>query len=103
MTVNAGMLSLAVSLPETVRKNDYYSEKYPEKITDLHSQGLSRFYSSAKGSEERDSFTSAMAPYLSDPFRGTIERRVLRKHETALSLELRAARDALTARGMTID
>ena len=43
-----------------------------------------------------------MAPYLPDPFRGTVERRVLRKDETTLSLELRAAQSALAARAMTI-
>ncbi|HVI02984.1 MAG TPA: 3-oxoacyl-[acyl-carrier-protein] synthase III C-terminal domain-containing protein, partial [Enhygromyxa sp.] len=46
---------------------------------------------------EHSVFTAEMAPYLDDPFRGAIERRVLAPGETALSLELPAARAALTA------
>src|SRR5260370_13363449 len=41
-----------------------------------------------------------MTPYLADPFRGTVERRVLDDRETALDLETRAARSALAAAGM---
>jgi 3-oxoacyl-[acyl-carrier-protein] synthase-3 len=41
-----------------------------------------------------------MDPYLSDPFRGTVERRVLLPGETALSMEIRAALAALSAASM---
>jgi 3-oxoacyl-[acyl-carrier-protein] synthase-3 len=44
-----------------------------------------------------------MAPYLSDPFRGTVERRVRAPGETALSMELRAARQALEAAALGVD
>jgi 3-oxoacyl-[acyl-carrier-protein] synthase-3 len=44
-----------------------------------------------------------MMPYLSDPFRGTIERRVLGRGESSLTLEERAARDALDAAKLTPD
>ena len=36
-----------------------------------------------------------MMPYMDDPFRGTVERRILREGETSLSLEVRAAKRAL--------
>ncbi len=38
--------------------------------------------------------------YLDDPFRGSVERRILAPGETALSLEARAARNALAAAAM---
>jgi 3-oxoacyl-[acyl-carrier-protein] synthase-3 len=41
-----------------------------------------------------------MAPFMSDLFRGTVERRVLGPGETLRALELRAAREALAAAAM---
>jgi 3-oxoacyl-[acyl-carrier-protein] synthase-3 len=42
-----------------------------------------------------------MQPYLSDAFRGTVERRVLGPGETSLTLELKAVNDALAAADMS--
>ncbi|MFJ3229349.1 3-oxoacyl-ACP synthase III family protein [Streptomyces sp. NPDC086783] len=53
--------------------------------------------------EETRLFDQEMQVYLSDPFRGTKERRLLTSGESAMSLELAAVRDVLAAAGMNIE
>ncbi|TBR57180.1 3-oxoacyl-ACP synthase [Westiellopsis prolifica IICB1] len=91
-----GIRSLAVSFPSIIRTNDYYREKYPELIAQAEQKGLARLFSSAE-STPRNEFELAMMPYLRDPFRGTVERRFLGPSESSLTLEYRAAKDALDA------
>jgi len=43
-----------------------------------------------------------MLPYLRDPFRGTVERRILGPDETSIGLEVDAARKALDAAGVRV-
>ncbi len=98
----AGMTSLAVSLPNTVRTNDYYREKYPDIVAAAERRTLAKLWAKHDlGSPDLDPFAAAMEPYLRDPFRGTVERRVLAPGESALSLEVSAAKKALSAAGMT--
>ena len=102
MTIAAGIKSLAVTLPETVRTNAYYSERYPDRVAALAEKSLGKLWSNAPAGEgPKDAFSIEMARYLDDPFRGTVERRVVRPGETARSLEKSAAERALGALGMT--
>lgn len=98
MMKNAGMRALAVSFPETVRTNDFYRTRYPEAVEAAGKRALGRLWRPA---EELDLFSQEMLPYAEDPFRGTVERRVLADGETALMLEARAARKALAAARMS--
>lgn len=91
-----GIRSLAVSLPSIKRTNDYYREKYPELIAQSEQKGLARLFSFT-GNAPNNEFDMSMLPYLSDPFRGTVERWVLGSDESPLILEYRAAMDALSA------
>ncbi len=91
-----GIRSLAVKLPSIKRTNDYYREKYPELVAQAEQKSLARLFSLA-GSTPSNEFDLEMLPYLSDPFRGTVERRVLGPGESSLTLEYRAACDALDA------
>src|SRR5262245_31951603 len=96
----AGLTSLAVSFPGVIRTNRYWRERYPEAVASAEARSLSRLFS-AKGSEApSDPFDIAMAPYLQDPFRGAVERRVLAPGETSLMIEKRAASAALKAAGL---
>lgn len=97
-----GIRSLAVSFPNTKRTNDYYIEKYPDLIALAEQKSLARAYSLA-GSTPSNEFDLEMMPYLSDPFRGTIERWVLGPDESPLTLEYRAAKDALNAAKLSPD
>jgi 3-oxoacyl-[acyl-carrier-protein] synthase III len=98
---SAGMVSLALSFPETVRRNDYWRERYPDVVAKAEEQTLARLWSEKhETTPATAAFDAEMAPFLKDPFRGTVERRVLLPGETSLSLQLKAARDALGAAGM---
>ena len=91
-----GIRSLAVSFPSIIRTNDYYRENYPELIAEAEKKTLSRVFSTAD-SASMNEFDQEMIPYLPDPFRGTVERRVLGPGETSLTLSYSAAKDALNA------
>lgn len=91
-----GIRSLAVKLPSIKRTNDYYREKYPDLLAQAEQKSLARLFSLA-GSAPSNEFDLEMLSYLSDPFRGTVERWVLGPGESSLMLEERAARDALDA------
>ncbi len=97
-----GIRSLAVSFPSTIRTNDYYRENYPELIAQAEEKTLSRVFSPANSTPSNE-FDLEMVPYLKDPFRGTVERRVLGPGETSLTLSERAARDALAAAKLSLD
>lgn len=98
MSGAAGVRAIAASLPATVRTNDYYRERHPDRVAALAERSLGKLWARATTA---DAFSIEMAPYLEDPFRGTVERRVVGPGETALSLESAAARRALAAAGMT--
>ncbi|HTO07365.1 MAG TPA: 3-oxoacyl-[acyl-carrier-protein] synthase III C-terminal domain-containing protein [Myxococcota bacterium] len=98
MSATAGIRSLAASFPAAIRGNDYWRERYPELVKDEERRTLARlFRSQQKQAGPLDAFEQAMAPYLSDPFRGARERRVLAPGQRAASIELDAARRALAA------
>jgi 3-oxoacyl-[acyl-carrier-protein] synthase-3 len=99
-----GLRSLAVHLPRAVRTNDYWRERHPEMVRGVADQNLARVWSPPPGASVSESaFLSAMAPYMSDPFRGAKERRILGADESTLSMELPAARGALDAAKMAPD
>jgi 3-oxoacyl-[acyl-carrier-protein] synthase-3 len=96
---SVGMVSLAVSFPDEVRTNDYFRATRPELVADAERRTLAKVWRSDVA--PTDAFALEMLKYTSDPFRGTVERRVLPRGGTALSLEVRAAKDALAAAKMS--
>lgn len=104
MALNSvGILGLSISLPATVRTNQFWYQHYPEVVAAAESKTLARTFAPIDPSSNTYLFDSEMEPYLSDPFRGTIERRYLAVGETILELECRAAREALDAVKMQKD
>ncbi|MEH1888785.1 MAG: ketoacyl-ACP synthase III family protein [Nostoc sp.] len=97
-----GIRSVALSFPTIRRTNNYYVEKYPELIAQAEQKGLARMFS-LTGTPPANEFDMEMLPYLSDPFRGTIERWVLSHEESPLTLEYRAATDALNAAKLSVN
>jgi 3-oxoacyl-[acyl-carrier-protein] synthase-3 len=98
-----GIRSLAVSFPSIIRTNDYYRQNYPDLIAHSEQKSAAKVFSSAEStsnSYEVDLWRQEMTPYLSDPFRGTVERRVLALGESSLTLEYRAACDAIASAGL---
>ncbi len=96
---SAGMKSLAVSFPSEVRTNDYFRAKCPALVADAEQRTLAKVW--RRDVAPTDAFAKEMLAYVDDPFRGTVERRVLPPGGTALSLETRAAKDALSAAKMS--
>ncbi|MGL4618101.1 3-oxoacyl-[acyl-carrier-protein] synthase III C-terminal domain-containing protein [Chroococcidiopsis sp.] len=102
-TVPIGIRSLAVSFPSIIRTNDYWQQKYPEM---LHPELKRNKRSSIISSNEDDGFTlwsQEVAPYLSDPFRGNVERRVLGENESSLAIQCQAATEALAAAKLSVE
>ncbi|MBD2606585.1 3-oxoacyl-ACP synthase III family protein [Scytonema hofmannii FACHB-248] len=97
-----GIHSLAVSFPSVIRTNDYYRENYPELIAQVEQKTLSKVFSPADSTPSNE-FEVEMAPYLQDPFRGSVERRVLGPGETSLTLSCRAAKNALEAANLSVN
>lgn len=101
---SVGIRSLAVSFPRTIRTNDYWLDKLPQ----LGTQSISRqriprtveFNSSDRGI---DLWLQEVTPYLSDPFKGSVKRRVLASDESSLMLECHAAQEALKAAELSFD
>jgi 3-oxoacyl-[acyl-carrier-protein] synthase-3 len=104
MKTSAGIRSLAVSFPRTERTPQFWRSRYPELVATAEQQSLAKVWASAeKGEPSKHAFDAEMERFLGDPFRGTARRRVLAPGETALSLELRAAKDAMAAAGVGPD
>ncbi len=87
-------------MPSGVRTNDYWRSLYPTVVEDLEQKGRHKIWSPPPNSIGTSLFLEEMAPYLHDPFRGTVERRVLGAGQTSLSIECGAARRALDAAGI---
>jgi 3-oxoacyl-[acyl-carrier-protein] synthase-3 len=98
------MRSLSVNFPKTVRDNDYYRRRFPDVVAAEEQKTLARLFSAERANQPTDDpFLAEMAKYVADPFRGTVERRVLGPGETALDIELPAARRALELAGLEPD
>jgi 3-oxoacyl-[acyl-carrier-protein] synthase III len=96
-----GIKSLAVSYPRAIRTNDYFRDKHPDVVAKAEEVSLGKIWAPPQDNAQRaDDFDAAAAPYMKDPFRGTIRRRVLSEGESSLTLELEAARRALDAAKM---
>jgi 3-oxoacyl-[acyl-carrier-protein] synthase III len=98
--IAAEIKSLGVEVPRIVRTNDYWRERYPDLVQDVERQGRHKVWSPPPDASAPSLFLREMARYLGDPFRGTLERRVLEPGQTSLDLECAAARKALDAAGM---
>lgn len=95
-TTPIGIRSLAVSFPSIIRTNDYWQQKYPEMVRSQPRRRKNRSVVSSSVDNGFDLWSQEVAPYLSDSFRGSVERRVL-GDESSLEVQCQAATEALTA------
>lgn len=98
-----GVQSLALSFPAVLRTNRYFQERQPELVARAGEKSLARAFSTPPrppGAAE-DLWARELRPYLGDPFRGTVERRVLGPGDSSLTLLHAAALAALGAAGHT--
>lgn len=92
--------ALAVAFPREVRTNAWWEDHHPESVRHAREATLAKVWADFG---ELSIYDRAIAPYLSDPFRGTIERRVMSEGMSAQQLEVAAARAALDAAGLGVD
>ncbi|MEC4813186.1 MAG: 3-oxoacyl-[acyl-carrier-protein] synthase III C-terminal domain-containing protein [Scytonema sp. PMC 1069.18] len=95
-----GIQAIALNFPSIIRTNDYYRENYPELVAKAEQKTLAKLF---VPDNDEDIWSQEVAPYMTDPFRGTVERRVVAPEETSLTLEYRAAIDALEAAKLSPD
>jgi 3-oxoacyl-[acyl-carrier-protein] synthase-3 len=94
-SMSVGIRSLAVVAPAAVRTNDELGARHPHLLIRPEDSTLGRVMSNNDSRPNMAMFDAAMEPYLDDPFRGVVHRRVLGPDETSIDLEVRAAREAL--------
>lgn len=98
---NARIEALAISLPRTVRTNDDLRAQHPDIVRAMTDKSLARLFStSQRATDDASLFDREMEPHLRDPFRGSVERRVLLPGERSLDHEARACRSAMAALGI---
>ncbi len=102
MMKSIGLESVAVSTPDRILTNDHWRSRYPSMVRESENR-LWIWKKPMEWTEGSEAFNREMAPYASDPFRGSRERRYLPPGGTALSLETAAARQALEAADLGIE
>lgn len=95
--------SLAINFPKTIRTNDYWLEKFPDLFAQTRQREVRRTPATdlIPIPSGIDLWLQEVTPFLADPFRGSVQRRVVAGDESSLLLECQAARSALTAANMT--
>ncbi len=102
MSSNVGILGIGVFLPPVVRKNDWWPEaevnKWRQKMAFNITRG--RTEPTEAPTEGIRRTLGAMGALVEDPFRGTVERRVMPDDMLATDMETAAARDAIERAGI---
>jgi 3-oxoacyl-[acyl-carrier-protein] synthase-3 len=97
--MTGNITTLGVAFPRHIRTNAWWEDNQPELVAHARDATLAKVWA---GFGELSAYDRAIAPYLADPFRGTVERRVMSPDMSAQQLELAAARTALEAGGLDV-
>jgi 3-oxoacyl-[acyl-carrier-protein] synthase III len=103
MNQAVGIRSIAITFPSILRTNDYWRHKYPKLVTGAEQKTLAKLFSANDPNAKTSQFDQEMVPYLSDPFRGAIERRVLAPDESSMTMEKRVVSNAIAAAEMSTE
>lgn len=95
-TISGTITAIATAFPRQIRRNAWWDEHYPELVANAREATLAKLWANFED-EQASVYDRTIAQYLADPFRGTVERRVMSPGMTAQQLELAAARAALAA------
>ncbi|MCG8461253.1 MAG: hypothetical protein MI919_33620, partial [Holophagales bacterium] len=94
--------ALAISVPERIVTNEHWRKTQGRLVREAEKR-IWMWKRPLGWSDRRPSaFDLEMEPFLDDPFRGSVQRRLLAPGGTALELEADAARKALDAAGLPI-
>ncbi|MFV8755470.1 3-oxoacyl-ACP synthase III family protein [Nannocystaceae bacterium ST9] len=97
---SVGIRAVAWSAPSQVRGNEFWRERHPELVAGAEQHSLAKVWA-RREAEAPNLFDRLMEPYLADPFRGAVERRILAPGESGLTMEIDAAQRALAAARFT--
>lgn len=97
--MTGNITALSVAFPRHIRTNAWWEDSQPELVAHARDATLAKVWADFG---ELSAYDRAIAPYLADPFRGTVERRVMTPDMSAQQLEVAAARSALDAAGLTV-
>lgn len=100
---SVGIQAIAVSVPDRVVTNDHWRRNYPEVIAKAEERLW--MWKPDDMKEGSPAFNRAMAPYVRDPFRGVVERRLMAPDDprTSVDFEVDAVSQALEAAGLGAD
>lgn len=96
----AGMSALSVALPATIRHNEYWRIHHPTMVAEAEQHALARLWAE---SGDGGTFESAMAPFASDPFKGSRVRHVAQGEGASVELHAEAIAGLLECWPGTID
>ena len=100
MTNPSGTITaLGVAFPRQIRTNDWWEERYPELIANAREATLAKVWADFEDTQPSH-YDRAIARYLADPFRGTVERRVMPPDMRAQDLERAADGTPALRRGV---
>ncbi|NVB81920.1 MAG: hypothetical protein HOV81_26300 [Kofleriaceae bacterium] len=101
MRTSIGILGLGTYLPPTIRTNDWWPEEVVERWHGRMAHRATRAEPAIEGLTNGARLTlAAMAEYANDPFRGSVERRVMSEAMTVSEMEAIAAREAIERAGL---
>jgi 3-oxoacyl-[acyl-carrier-protein] synthase III len=98
--IAVGIHSLAVVAPDRIRTNDELRERFPELLVRPEESTLGRIMNNTDSRPDMRRIDASIVPYLDDPFRGVIHRRMLGPDETSIDLEVRAGAEAIALAGL---
>ncbi|MFO7567204.1 MAG: 3-oxoacyl-[acyl-carrier-protein] synthase III C-terminal domain-containing protein [Enhygromyxa sp.] len=94
--ISGTITAIATAFPRQIRTNAWWDEHYPQLVANAREATLAKVWADFENGRA-SAYDRAIAQYLGDPFRGTVERRVMSPGMSAQQLELAAARAALAA------
>ena len=97
---SVGIRSLAITAPSTIRTNAELRARYPELIVKPEDSTLGRIMSNKDSRPDMRWIDASIVPYLDDPFRGVVSRRILGPDETSIDLEVAAGAEAIELAGL---
>src|SRR5690349_8000922 len=102
MAVSIGIHGLGTYLPSEIRTNAWWPESDVARWRDrMAHRATSNEAPDEELTEGARRTLAAMARYVDDPFRGSIERRVMPEDMTTSEMEAAAAREAIERAGVT--
>ncbi len=99
---HVGISALALRFPSIKRTKDYFRTKYPDLVKNAELKNLAKLMSLGNTLSQNE-FDLEMLPYVSDPFRGTVEKWILGPGESSRTLENHTGKDVLDSAKLAPD